>query len=974
MAAGREFFGHKPLAGQIAHRLRQHFTQGSKVGASLVVGVFGEWGSGKSNLLQLVHDDFNRQQQADNPLPVIVVPFNPWRYEKEEHLLVPLLKNMRLVIEQHVRDNKTLWERLGVLEHLQQGGRFLGVAATAFLRALKGKAKIGVAEVEFDFDKFIKNGEEGMKPEEVPRSALDSLESYYFEFEHRLRDYTAGEKAFRLLFLIDDLDRCLPEKAVEMLESIKLFLDVEGCAFVLALDDEVVERGIIHRYRDYIFQGNGQRLDDKSLAQLPITGPEYLEKIIHLPFRLPQPSRVEIRQFLRNTYPELFSDQPLEAALDGESGKAAERMAAHRYSSQQAADLLNLFVNHIPPVPRKQIRTAELVLLLLGMAKARNCEGRVKPLPLVKLTLLQLYAPELYRFGRRRFGGFMQTLQEWAANEQTWGQRDFGIRLREKWSASGSGEEPAMRILLDAQRQVELRNHDRFYAPMIEALEMAAHNRSGFDPFTFIKTNPLVAEDVQDLRIYFSFVDEATLLEEERKAEAATLVATLQDEENLPVAALPNPDEFLDLLFSESEGSWQSAVQMPELLGRVLDDRTFGVLIERLQTPGFQQLLAKPQWLKGVIPHLDARQTAQLLPLMQNFDDLLPDNLLNDSPTEQSESIFAGATVLAAIRPMQQQLMPQKTQATRAWLTHIVEKHMLAVPQRVEAGCILSNLGDRRKGVTVRRVQGFSHAIPDIDWQKIDGGIFHMGTEGNEGRNDEKPAHDVTVPTFHISRYPVTNAQYRCFIDAGMYENRAFWEQNLPKPAVQWLDENKPTQPKHWDDDKWNLDNHPVVGVSWFEALAYSSWLNSLLVELKPEGMVQNAKIRLPTEAEWEYAARGAKNLRYAWGNDADTSLGNYRDTDLGRTSAVGLFPQGKAFGLHDMTGNVWEWTSSRNLKYADWEKQKKDWDLLDADAARIFRGGSWYNSSDVVRCAFRSRLPPLNRNYFLGFRVVLGE
>lgn len=310
MAAGREFFGHKPLAGQIAHRLRQHFTQGSKVGASLVVGVFGEWGSGKSNLLQLVHDDFNRQQQADNPLPVIVVPFNPWRYEKEEHLLVPLIKNIQLEIEHHVRDHEDFWKKLKLLDKLKTGARFMGVSALAFLQAFKGKYTVAGADIEFEPEKFIQGIKDGMKLEDLPRSALDSLESYYFEFEHRLRDYTAGDKAFRLLFLIDDLDRCLPEKAVEMLESIKLFLDVEGCAFVLALDDEVVERGIIHRYRDYIFQGNGQRLDDKSLAQLPITGPEYLEKIIHLPFRLPQPSRVEIRQFLRNTYPELFDKIP----------------------------------------------------------------------------------------------------------------------------------------------------------------------------------------------------------------------------------------------------------------------------------------------------------------------------------------------------------------------------------------------------------------------------------------------------------------------------------------------------------------------------------------------------------------------------------------------------------------------------------------------------------------------------------------
>lgn len=962
MAAGREFFGHKPLAGQIAHRLRQHFTQGSKVGASLVVGVFGEWGSGKSNLLQLVHDDFNRQQQADNPLPVIVVPFNPWRYEKEEHLLVPLLKNMRLVIEQHVRDNKTLWERLGVLEHLQQGGRFLGVAATAFLRALKGKAKIGVAEVEFDFDKFIKNGEEGMKPEEVPRSALDSLESYYFEFEHRLRDYTAGDKAFRLLFLIDDLDRCLPEKAVEMLESIKLFLDVEGCAFVLALDDEVVERGIIHRYRDYIFQGNGQRLDDKSLAQLPITGPEYLEKIIHLPFRLPQPSRVEIRQFLRNTYPELFSDQPLEAALDGESGKAAERMAAHRYSSQQAADLLNLFVNHIPPVPRKQIRTVELVLLLLGMAKARNCEGRVKPLPLVKLTLLQLYAPELYRFGRRRFPGFMQILQEWS-EQQEWGQKGFGKSLESRIKQPNDGG-----LKLTEQQQVEVRNYDRFYSPLIDALEQAEKNRSGFDPFLFIKNYPIPIEDLFDLRVYFSLVDESK----------AAVSDTIMESEALQPADLPNPDEFLDLLFSESEGSWQSAVQMPELVGRVLDDKTFDVLIERLQKPDFQHLLANPHWLKGIIPHLNQEQFQGLARLAGNFAKLLPTQLPEQPTAAQCEPLFVGAQLLAVMRPMQQQLVRQAATATRTWLTRIVEKHLLAVPQRAEAGRILSDLGDPRKGVTVRRVQSFSHAIPDIDWQKIDGGIFRMGFDTNEQKlsdwdDNSKPAHDVTLPAFHISRYPVTNAQYRCFIEAGMYENRAFWEQNLPKAAVQWLDENKPMQPDYWDDGKWSLDNHPVVGVSWFEALAYSAWLNSLLVELKPEGMAQNAKIRLPTEAEWEYAARGAQNLRYAWGNDADASLGNYKDIGLRRTSAVGLFPQCKAFGLHDMTGNVLEWTSSCNLKYADWGR-KKDWDLLDVDGARIFRGGSWDDPTVFVRCAFRNWVLPDVRNDDLGFRVVLGE
>ncbi|MBU0654488.1 MAG: SUMF1/EgtB/PvdO family nonheme iron enzyme [Gammaproteobacteria bacterium] len=945
MAEGRQFFGHPALAGQIAHRLQRHFTQGSKAGASLVVGVFGEWGSGKSNLLQLVHDVFNQQQKDENPLPVIVVPFNPWRYEKEEHLLVPLIKNIQLEIEHHVRDNEGFWAKLNLLDKLKTGARFMGVSALAFLQAFKGKYTLlkDVAEIEFEPEKFIQGIKEGMKPEDVKLSALDSLESYYFEFEHRLRQYTAGDDGFRLLFLIDDLDRCLPEKAVEMLESIKLFLDVEGCAFVLALDDEVVERGIIHRYRDYIFQGNGQRMDDKSLAQLPITGPEYLEKIIHLPFRLPQPSRVEIRQFLRQEYAELFN-------------------------SQQATDLLNLFVNHIPPVPRKQIRTAELVLLLQGMAKARNCDGRIKPLPLVKLTLLQLYAPELYRFGRRRFRGFMQTLQEWAG-EQEWAQKGFGKNLENRIKTPVAGANS-----LNEQQQVEARNYDRFYAPLIEALEMAAHNRSGFDPFQFIKANPLSAEDVQDLRIYFSFVDEAALSEEERKTETSTIMDA--EAENLLVAELPNVDEFLDLLFSASEGSWQSAVQMPELVGRVLDEASFKAVLARLQKPDFKSLLSNPKWLKVLMPHLDTAQSAQLLQLMGNFAQLLPTPLPDDPAVEQCEPLFASAQLLAVMRPSQQQLVQDTTDATRTWLTQIVTKHRLAVPQRAEAGRILSDLGDLRKGVGVRKAADFSHAIPDIDWQEISPGTFHMGFEADEKLHEwderSKPVHDVTLPGFHISRYPVTNAQYACFIEAGMYKNRRFWEQNLPKAAVQWLEKENRLQPDHWEDRRWNLANHPVVGVTWFEALAYCVWLNGLLAELKPGDVVKGAKVRLPTEAEWEYAARDKQGLRYAWGDEADAGLGNYGDTGLGQTSAVGLFPSSKVFGLHDMSGNVWEWMSSRNLKYSDWGNFRTIWDLLDADGEKVVRGGSWHVPARFVRCAFRSWDLPYDRYDFLGFRVVL--
>ncbi|WGZ96486.1 MAG: SUMF1/EgtB/PvdO family nonheme iron enzyme [Candidatus Thiothrix putei] len=347
------------------------------------------------------------------------------------------------------------------------------------------------------------------------------------------------------------------------------------------------------------------------------------------------------------------------------------------------------------------------------------------------------------------------------------------------------------------------------------------------------------------------------------------------------------------------------------------------------------------------------------------------------------------------------------TQKIRHGLVDLMRDGEADMQDRAKAGRILSDIGDTRPGVTVKKTQDNQRTVPDIDWQEIPTGTFRMGTEGDEGYDDEKPAHDVTLPRFFISRYPVTNAQYRCFIEAGMYEDQAFWHERLPEAAGLWLagemvgenlletfpedsreayrkwlkNDKKRFQPYYWNDKQWNLDNHPVVGVSWFEALAYSVWLNDLLDDVKPEGEIECLKIRLPTEAEWEYAARGKQDLRYAWGSDPDPKLGNYKDTELKRTSAVGMFPAGKAFGLHDMSGNVWEWTSSRwgsdfgspEFTYAEWERQENERNLIDKIDYKITRGGSWYYSADFVRCAIRYRYHPDIRDLNLGFRLLLG-
>ena len=276
----------------------------------------------------------------------------------------------------------------------------------------------------------------------------------------------------------------------------------------------------------------------------------------------------------------------------------------------------------------------------------------------------------------------------------------------------------------------------------------------------------------------------------------------------------------------------------------------------------------------------------------------------------------------------------------------------LVIGQRAQSAYLLGRLGDHRQGVGIARgennlplhIQSTTdeYTLPNIDWVKIPGGLFTMGSpnEDKEVYPDEIPGHPLTVEPFCISRYPVTNAQFGCFIGAGGYHNEKCWRQ--PQSALTWLrgesadlsllddtpeikkiyedwlfQEKTREQPWFWDQRKWNNPNHPVAGVSWYEALAFCNWLSECLSrEAVPEARRISANIRLPTEAEWEYAARGKTGLRYAWGDTPDKLQGNYRDTKLEGTSAVGLFSAGKAFDdetrLYDMSGNVWEWTASR--------------------------------------------------------------
>jgi formylglycine-generating enzyme required for sulfatase activity len=238
----------------------------------------------------------------------------------------------------------------------------------------------------------------------------------------------------------------------------------------------------------------------------------------------------------------------------------------------------------------------------------------------------------------------------------------------------------------------------------------------------------------------------------------------------------------------------------------------------------------------------------------------------------------------------------------------------------------------------------------------VPAGEFQMGAPDTDGEasDDERPQHTVHLDGFWIDRYEVTNAQYQECVTAGA----------CPAPLI--CEFGTPTY-----GDGTKLD-HPVVCVSWIEAVAYCQW----------------AGARLPTEAEWEKAARGNHGQRYPWGDSLRATSLNLCDrncerehrvgeTDDGyaRTAPVGHYPEGASpYGAQDMAGNVWEWV-------ADWYDADyyavaiyENPSGTESGTARVSRGGSWDNDWHGVRATCRNWDPPRVRGDTIGFRCCLSS
>jgi len=264
--------------------------------------------------------------------------------------------------------------------------------------------------------------------------------------------------------------------------------------------------------------------------------------------------------------------------------------------------------------------------------------------------------------------------------------------------------------------------------------------------------------------------------------------------------------------------------------------------------------------------------------------------------------------------------------------------------------------------------------IRDTEMVSIPGGKFLMGSNTPSGYDNEQREHEIVVDGFEMDRTPVTASQWAGFMLDGGYERKELWSE----AGWNWRQRESASAPEYWRRGGVNLgfsyygprgrrsihNNEPVSSISWFEADAYARWAGK----------------RLPTEAEWEYAARfdpaSGRSRNYPWGDEQATPDRACFGVLEWQPAPVGDRPAGaSAFGVLDLAGGVWEWTSTPFLPYPGFEAYPYDGyskDHMDGNHF-VCRGGSWATSATILRSSFRNWYVPTYRQGFLGLRCARG-
>lgn len=338
----------------------------------------------------------------------------------------------------------------------------------------------------------------------------------------------------------------------------------------------------------------------------------------------------------------------------------------------------------------------------------------------------------------------------------------------------------------------------------------------------------------------------------------------------------------------------------------------------------FARRVAEPGWRAGL----------QLLEKMLTAIDV---GSLGQSLGLALSAVDAVETLLSRNLKLQEGLLDQLRQIGLAAIQQDVE-----LKARVELTRMLGRIGDPR-------------VVDDLSdpaaWAEVAAGTYRVGDQKLAKEIENSWGKDAVLPDatihfeqpFRLSKYPVTNLPFARFVAAGGYDKKSLWHDD----GWKWREANSVVEPVYWQNSKWNGRTQPIVGVSWWEADAFCRW----------------AGCRLPTEREWEAAARGPQGWAYPWDNDWREGICNSNEANLGVTTPAGIFPRSAAVcGAHDMAGNVWEWCGDT------FDPAQED-----APAAgRVLRGGSWYVPSGYCRSAVRGRLPPDYRVIIpIGFRAA---
>lgn len=980
----------------------------------LVVGIFGEWGAGKSKLLRLILEKAEKLASQKERARIgkeggfgdagfsLTVPvfFQPWKYEHEENLLVPLLLHIVQSLNETARRGQTPGENLH--QKAEVVGDTVFAALPQVVEAFELLHNNVAADLALATDPtgaaaLLKSAgwlSKLMQKAGAPRTTLKkdfrftTDGRFYYNFHAALKDVTRPSgrsavlegiklsKGLRINFVIfiDDLDRCLPDKAVETLELIKTVFNLESFAFVLALDEEVVERGIGHRYKDYALQNKK--------PEMPITGFEYLEKIVHLPFRLPALSRREAMEFLEAYEHELLG-QSVARRTGGYEAVAwfAEREGGDFARFHLGHAVVNAFDAY---VPRKLIRVVELFHQVAEVAHARgrpvdNHLGSERdPRMVLVFVMLQLFHPDLYRLMRRQGLGVDILRDSFFDGLLRPDMADMDLMA---WACYQTQPVPDLASAMEAIAAFKDDEGKRYPAqrlrlPIAERLlEHRAVQRHVFDPLKLFAG--LIHDDAPFLlastRGYFSLLgqvpDEADVLSPlpvhwpvSARGEDFPLGIEVNGEHLFVTLTSAEPSErrALASALGLKQGQKLSSLQVQALIGRT------NRWLKAESSDRAERLLRLQDGLCYLAPFVAAADGAALWKLSEmskpDWDRTTP------FPDLGSLKQAARAADLYAALGLDERFDPDRFHLPASrWKSNSIEQEPL---------------------------EGFVNVFSDLskaleDFKLITGQM-------------------IKVAPFAMARYPTTVDQFAHFVVGHGYGDPAGakpeWWDTLgwqwrtgewdAKAQEEWV-KNRLAQrpsgdlrshPLEWHEQRLH-GSRPVMKLNWFEARAYAGWL---IRQMRDRNLIAPGQVfRLPLEAEWELTActpdmKRFVDQQYPWqvgGVEYAHLRANVSASGLEFFCSTGIFAPNPV-GIFDLDGNAWEWQntmyhqdgSGRDVVLDSDIKLLKIHEKEDQSDKPVLRGKNMRHGVEGGRGSDRFWLLPLAFHDFIGFRLVLSQ